>query len=609
MRAFAVTCLTLSLLTACSREQDAAKPSAGPAQRGPSVTISADQSVSPVPGWRAPVVTVTEDNADELQQQAELALAEGRLFDDAQSALPLYLALRKAAPAPAIERGLEASLQALLAQGRTALDDLDTDPAQLRRAHQVAAVARVVDAGDERVVKYLEELDRVDQAQQFNRLGERELDAERLGESGKEGAIARFRQALEIRPGDARALQGLAAAESALIRRAEAAAARDNFDGAEVWLKLAERVRPGMSTVADARARLARLRALRIGQLRDQGIAALTRPNGVDRARGHLAALLRIARHGDPAAADLRERIDLAVHYGLFRPGQMFTDALEGTGRGPVMVVIPHGAFRMGAAPGEPGSADAERPARNIRFPRGLAVSRTEVTVGDFARFVAATGYRPRSVKRNFSTVYDERSGNLVRRGGVDWRADYVGRPASADMPVVHISAHDADAYAEWLSRRSGQRYRLPSEAEFEYALRAGSHSRYPWGNGAPPPRAGNFTGALDRSPGGRKWRNAFENYGDAAWGPAPVGSYSASPFRLHDLAGNVSEWVADCWHESYRRAPPDAKAWVNPGCRMRVVRGGSWASSPQQTRSAWRSGSDAETTNARIGFRVVREL
>ena len=409
-------------------------------------------------------------------------------------------------------------------------------------------------------------------------------------------------------PGDARALQGLAAAESTLIRRAEASAARDDFVGAERWLKLADLVRPGTATVDDARARLSTLRALRIGQLRDQGIAALARPNGLERARSHLAALLRMASNGDPAAAELRENIDLAVHYGMFRPAQMFTDALEGSARGPIMVVIPHGAFRMGAAPGE-GSGEAEKPARNIRFPRGLAVSRTEVTVGEFGRFVAATGYRPRSVKRNFSTVYDERSGNLVRRSGADWRMDYVGLPALADMPVVHVSANDADAYAEWLSHRSGHRYRLPSEAEYEYALRAGSTSRFPWGDGAPSPRTGNFTGELDRSPSGRKWRNAFDGYGDGAWGPATVGSYSASRFGLHDLAGNVSEWVADCWHESYRRAPPDAKAWVNPGCRMRVVRGGSWASSPEQTRSAWRSGSDAETTNARIGFRVVREL
>ena len=87
------------------------------------------------------------------------------------------------------------------------------------------------------------------------------------------------------------------------------------------------------------------------------------------------------------------------------------------------------------------------------------------------------------------------------------------------------------------------------------------------------------------------------------------MGKYSANAYGLHDLAGNVSEWVADCWHDTYRRAPDDGEAWVNPGCRTAVVRGGSWASSPAQTRSAWRLGSDRNTTNARVGFRVVRDI
>jgi formylglycine-generating enzyme required for sulfatase activity len=177
-------------------------------------------------------------------------------------------------------------------------------------------------------------------------------------------------------------------------------------------------------------------------------------------------------------------------------------------------------------------------------------------------------------------------------------------------MPVLHVSATDADGYAQWLSEQTGRNYRLPSEAEFEYALRAGSATRYPWGDRAAPPRgAGNFTGARDRSPGGRSWSNAFAGYGDGYWGPAPVGSFDPNAFGLHDLSGNVSEWVADCWHASYRRAPKDPKAWYNPGCRTRVIRGGSWASSPVQLRSAWRAPLERDTTNAQIGFRLVRDL
>ena len=159
------------------------------------------------------------------------------------------------------------------------------------------------------------------------------------------------------------------------------------------------------------------------------------------------------------------------------------------------------------------------------------------------------------------------------------------------------------------LAEQTGLRYRLPSEAEFEYVLRAGGRGRYPWGDGAPPRGMLNTTGGNDRSPGGRPWANAFEGYGDGHWGPAPVGSLVVNPWGLHDLSGNVSEWVADCWHDSFRRAPKDGSAWVNPGCRNQVIRGGSWASSPAQTRSAWRAPAQVDTTNARLGFRVVRDL
>ncbi|MGH8076326.1 MAG: SUMF1/EgtB/PvdO family nonheme iron enzyme [Lysobacter sp.] len=558
----------------------------------------------------APSIEVTDANLKDMKSKAGAALKAEHLFEDADAAIPIYLALRAYAPTDAsISEAFAKSLQALLAQGQSALDAIDADPLSLHRAHEVGAVARAIAPDDEAVVAYLDRLERVDLAQQANRLGEEALNADRIGETGQDGAIKRFRQALQLRPGDVRARQGLAAAESALIRRAESAAQADDYVGAERWMQHAQAVRPRTDTVEHARARMQLQRALRVGDLRDQGIRALGRANGINEARGHLAVMLRIAPSGDPATAELRQRIDLAVHYGLFRPGQVFTDALDSGGRGPQMVVVPHGAFRMGARPGEVDATDVERPERNVRFDRGIAMSRTEVTVGEFRRFIVSTRHRARAARRGYSTAYDERSGNLVRRGRVDWSSDYAGKPASDNLPVVHVSAKDASAYAQWLSERSGQRYRLPSEAEFEYALRAGTQTRFPWGEGNPPPRSGNYTGGLDVSPSGRKWQNAFPGYGDGAWGPAPVGSYTPNRYGLHDLAGNVSEWVADCWHDSYRRAPDDGAAWVNPGCRIRVLRGGSWASSPAQTRSAWRLGNGADNTSARTGFRVVREI
>src|SRR5699024_280227 len=154
---------------------------------------------------------------------------------------------------------------------------------------------------------------------------ERALNQDDIGETGDGGAIGWFRQSLELRPGNARATQGLAAAESALIRRAEKAAEVDDYEQAGDWLDKAAGLRPDMDTVDRARAHIARVRLARIGSLRDQGIAALSAEGGVDVARAHLANLLRIAPEGNPAAVELRERIELASHYGLFRPGQVFT--------------------------------------------------------------------------------------------------------------------------------------------------------------------------------------------------------------------------------------------------------------------------------------------
>ena len=602
----AALCL-LFLLGACAeRDGEDAGPAPDAGAHGPRVVVGEDQ---PVPNWRAPDVEIAGDDVEATAAEAAAALEAGRLFGAPRDAIPLYLALRERAPGDeAIERGFEAAVAALLEAGHAALAAPDIDFEALQRAHEIGAVARAIDPRREDIHGFLAQLDQADEVAAINRAGEAELREGRLGESGG-GALAKFREALAIAPDSARARQGIAAAESALIRRAELAAAESDFDAAARWLELAAPIRPDLETVPDARRRVAAQRAAQVRRLRDEGLSALTRSDGLADARRALDAMLRIAEPGNPAATELRQRIDLAAHYGLYRPGQQFTEALRNGGRGPLMVVVPHGGFSMGAAPGEDGASDAERPRHYVRFDRGFAMARNEVTVGEFRRFVEATGHETRAARRGFSTVYDERRGNLVRHGGVDWRHGYNGTTAGDAMPVLHVSARDAEAYAAWLSAQTGAAYRLPSEAEFEYAMRAGSESRFPWGDGGPPAGAGNFTGARDTSPSGREWRNAFRGYGDGHWGPAPVGAFEANGYGLHDLAGNVSEWVADCWHDGYRRAPVDGAAWVNPGCRTRVIRGGSWASAPAQTRSAWRLSADADTTNARLGFRVVRTL
>ncbi|GAB3726845.1 formylglycine-generating enzyme family protein [Luteimonas pelagia] len=617
MRQFAtpwVLLFCLALAGGCGRDPaDGAEDPVGGADTARAgagrVSVGEDR---PVEAWDAPEVEIAPEAAGEVLAEAREALEAGRLFGGPRDAIPLLLALREAAPDDAeVIETMDAARAALLAEGALALEADDRDPASVRRMHEVAAVARAIDAGHPEVQAYLERVDRADEVGAANLAGEGALAQGDVGEDGG-GAIARFREALELDPGSERAAQGVRDAEQALVERAVASAREADFEAASAWLDRASAVRgdDGAQALAEGRRRVEAVRAALIRRHRSEGIAALASPGGLPEARRQLDAMLRIAAPGDPAAAELRRRIDQVAHYGLYRPGQAFTDAMRNGGRGPVMVVVPHGGFAMGAGPDERGATDVERPRHYVRFDRGFALSRHEVTVGEFRRFIEASGHQTRAERRGFSLVYDERRGNLVRRSGVDWRHDFAGETAAADLPVIHVSARDAEAYAAWLSEQTGEGYRLPSEAEFEYATRAGTETRFPWGDaGNPPPQAGNFTGGEDASPRGRNWRNAFQGYGDGFWGPAPVGSFAANAFGLHDLAGNVAEWVADCWHEGYRRAPTDGGAWVNPGCRTRVIRGGSWASSPVQTRSAWRLSADADTTNARLGFRLARGI
>ena len=580
-----------------------------------SVTVSGDDAVAERLTWQRPEVVLAPADVPAARRRAEQALRAGRLYHDADAAIPLYLAMLELDPADArAAEGLERAFAVLQREGEGALEDARSDDAGLIRAVNVAAVMRSIAPGrfEAPTRAYLERVDFAERVADVDARAEVELAARRYGDTGTTGALPLFRQALAMDPGQPRALQGIAAVESAMLREAELRAEQGDFDGAQAWLARAATVRPGMATIEDGRARIERIRADRILRLHDEGLALLTEPHRIGNlatARKHLAEILRIARPGNPYARELRERIDLATYYGLMRPGQRFTDALRGGGRGPEMIVVPHGGFRMGARANEPGATDAEKPARYVRFDRGFAMARTEVTVGEFRRFVEAGTHRPRAVRRGHSFVYDERGGNFIRRSGVDWRHDFMGRPAADDMPVLHVSAGDAEAYARWLSDVTGERYRLPSEAEFEYALRAGRTGLYPWGDAPPPPRVGNLTGSGDRSPGGRTWGNAFQGYRDLFWGPSPVAMFRANPFGLYDLEGNVSEWVADCWHDGYRRAPTKGEAWVNPGCRTRVVRGGAWANAPVQARSAWRISAERDVTNARTGFRVVRDL
>jgi formylglycine-generating enzyme required for sulfatase activity len=308
--------------------------------------------------------------------------------------------------------------------------------------------------------------------------------------------------------------------------------------------------------------------------------------------------------------AELEVQLTNARLYASYKPGQVFSDGyVDMPGKTPAMVVIPTGSFQMGAQDDEDGHNDAEMPQHGVAIDKGFAMAQSATTVSQFREFVRASGYVPDSIKLGGGSVYDERSGAMRDEPHASWQDDYAGHKAGDNLPVINISWNDAKAYAEWLSQRTGKIYRLPSEAEFEYALRGGTSSRYWWGDGTPVRPVENLTGSGDHSHSGRRWSNAFHGYHDGYWGPAPVMSFAANPFGLYDINGNVSEWVQDCWHESYVRAPSDGSAWLNPGCSSHVVRGGSWGSSPEQVNSAYRQGTEGDVRSGRVGFRVVREL
>ncbi len=251
----------------------------------------------------------------------------------------------------------------------------------------------------------------------------------------------------------------------------------------------------------------------------------------------------------------------------------------------PQMIIIPSGVFRMGDLHGT-GQAD-EQPVRPVMMPRPFGMSRFEVTVREFTAFVEATGYKT----GDQCWTYEDRK--FERRAGRNWRQ--AGYPLSALYPVSCVSWQDAQAYVAWLSHVTEADYRLPSEAEWEYAARANGKASFSWGSGAPSCSRAEVTGAA----------NGY----CTPVGPRQIGSFRANDFGLFDMHGNMWEWVQDCWNDSYDGAPVDGKAWTEGNCFVPVLRGGSWASSPGNLRSALRNRLRRDGRNNSVGFRVVRTI
>ncbi|WP_448192232.1 SUMF1/EgtB/PvdO family nonheme iron enzyme [Azospirillum sp. sgz301742] len=226
----------------------------------------------------------------------------------------------------------------------------------------------------------------------------------------------------------------------------------------------------------------------------------------------------------------------------------------------PVMLRVPAGSFMMGADKGDP----TERPVHRVTIAKPFALGVYEVTVGEWRACVQGGGCpdMPRMTNATEST------------------------------PVYNVHWEDAQAFVKWLSQKTGQRYRLPSEAEWEYAARGGTGGAY-WWSGEP----GVFANCEDCG-------GPHEHLT-----PASVGSYKPNPFGLHDMNGGVAEWVADCWNKDYTGAPADGSAWQQGSCRKRVLRGGSWRSSLAEITDTSRNFYDLDVRYINNGFRVARDL
>ena len=278
----------------------------------------------------------------------------------------------------------------------------------------------------------------------------------------------------------------------------------------------------------------------------------------------------------------------------------------------PEMVLIPSGDFMMGAPEEESrreGTDDIDggaRPVHQVTVPQPFWMGRYPVTRGEFAAFIAGSGYQMPDGAYTYERDANGKWG-YEHRANRNWRNP--GFEQTNRDPVVCVSHTDALAYIDWLNRRTGGGYRLPSEAEWEYAARAGTTTARYWGNGME--QAHLYANMADQSlrkhlgaaAEGTRYTTGYDGFVFTS----PVGSFRANKFGLHDVLGNVWEWCADPWHATYDGAPPEASVWLRGGAADRVIRGGSWFDVARGVRAAFRLGFDPAFRDDSLGFRCAR--
>jgi formylglycine-generating enzyme required for sulfatase activity len=259
----------------------------------------------------------------------------------------------------------------------------------------------------------------------------------------------------------------------------------------------------------------------------------------------------------------------------------------------PEMTVLPAGRFKQGSALG----SAFEQPLHWVVIGRSVAMSTSPVTLQDFGQFVAATGRDMQGCD-----TYD---GEWKHQPADSW--EHTGFAQTAAHPVTCVSWSDAEAYANWLSTKTGYRYRLPSASEWEYAARAGAEMSPVWGPDGQDACAD--ANVADASAGRRYPGWAVFPCDDGYAYTSPVGTFKANAFGLTDMLGNVLQWTEDCWHENYVGAPVDGSAWLDGDCAAHELRGASWFSSPSYARADYRDRFPADYRTSSVGIRLVRDI
>ena len=464
---------------------------------------------------------------------------------------------------------------------------------------------------------------------------EADLKARRLTSPAGNNAWDRYQQVLELQPTNPDAIKGMERVIEGYMELFSAAVEQEDFDKAAGYLTRirelhsdspvleqgARRIEAAQQARSDRLAKQQAIRehlvsfdmALRRSAL-DEAAGYLDRINALDaiapaladgqqrlaaarRAEAERQAELKRQRQAEEAERERQRRAEEVARKAELERQQRQAQERARAAVGE-LTDIPGGTFRMGGK-----GDDDEKPVHDVTVP-AFKLGKYEVTVGQFQAFVEVTGYIT-DAERNADSNAGCRTysgDNWSWTSGRSWRSP--GYSIGDDQPVACVSWNDAQAFIAWLTEHTGEGYRLPSEAEWEYAVRAGSTRNYHFGNSKS--QLCRYANHAD-SHTDFDWRNKSCSDGIGAR-TASVGRYQPNSFGLHDMHGNVYEWVQDCWNDSYVDAPADGRVWMSGDCDLRVVRGGGWSNDPRNLRSATRGRVGRSNRYNDLGFRLAQD-